>query len=240
LRRFFSAEAAAAAVSGARGAGGLHRCILVKGPLPLKGRRVQIRSQPDRADGFAQSKAVRSRGHIRGDVGGKRTARGQTARQDRRVFLGGAGVTAHPIHRLSSHRSCANERHRHHEDEKIAGLHELLPDNTASGQLFQTLQPKLRLTSSVRPATSQYTQDITNRPIIQRIALRVKIVNRLTYSLRFHNCCAGRGTRQRGFAGDGGLAAAAQLNFPCGLAVGSGKLYIAERSNNLIRRVDLT
>ncbi len=48
------------------------------------------------------------------------------------------------------------------------------------------------------------------------------------------------GTGQRGFAGDGGLATAAKLDTPTGLAVdGSGNLYIADRYNHRIRRVCL-
>ena len=47
------------------------------------------------------------------------------------------------------------------------------------------------------------------------------------------------GTGAAGFAGDGGPASAAQLNYPGGVAVGSGNLYIAERGNNRVRRVDL-
>ena len=48
---------------------------------------------------------------------------------------------------------------------------------------------------------------------------------------------AGDGTF--GFGGDGGAAAAAQLNIPSGVALdGSGNLYIADRNNNRIRKVD--
>ena len=48
---------------------------------------------------------------------------------------------------------------------------------------------------------------------------------------------AGDGTS--GFSGDGGVAAAAQLNFPQGVALdGAGNLYIADRDNGRIRKVD--
>ena len=47
------------------------------------------------------------------------------------------------------------------------------------------------------------------------------------------------GTGVRGYSGDGGPAVQAQLNFPRGVAVdGSGNLYIADRGNDRIRRVD--
>jgi|GEM_PF-463583 len=46
------------------------------------------------------------------------------------------------------------------------------------------------------------------------------------------------GTGERGFSGDGGLAVAARLNSPTGLAVDSaGNLYIADEGNRRIRRV---
>ena len=47
------------------------------------------------------------------------------------------------------------------------------------------------------------------------------------------------GTGTSGFSGDGGAATAARLRSPRGVAVdGSGNLYIADRSNNRIRKVD--
>ena len=46
------------------------------------------------------------------------------------------------------------------------------------------------------------------------------------------------GTGTAGYAGDGGLASAAKLNLPLGLALdGSGNLYIADSGNNLIREM---
>jgi RHS repeat-associated protein len=48
---------------------------------------------------------------------------------------------------------------------------------------------------------------------------------------------AGDGTY--GYSGDGGPAAQAELNYPCGVAVdGSGNIYIADTDNDRIRKVD--
>lgn len=44
---------------------------------------------------------------------------------------------------------------------------------------------------------------------------------------------AGKGTQ--GYSGDGGPATSAQLNFPSGVAVSAGQVYIADNGNNLIR-----
>ena len=49
------------------------------------------------------------------------------------------------------------------------------------------------------------------------------------------------GTGEYGFSGDGGPAAEAQLGFPNGVAVdGAGNVYIADRNNARIRKVDTT
>ena len=47
------------------------------------------------------------------------------------------------------------------------------------------------------------------------------------------------GTGKRGYAGDGGPATEARFLGPCGLAVdGAGNVYVADRGNHRIRRID--
>ncbi|NOT00759.1 MAG: hypothetical protein HOP29_09035 [Phycisphaerales bacterium] len=49
------------------------------------------------------------------------------------------------------------------------------------------------------------------------------------------------GTGAAGYSGDGGLANAAEINFPQDLEIGpDGHLYFADANNNVIRRIDLT
>jgi len=49
------------------------------------------------------------------------------------------------------------------------------------------------------------------------------------------------GTGVRGYAGDGGPATSAELTFPSGVAVdAAGTVFIADRANNRVRRVDAT
>jgi len=49
------------------------------------------------------------------------------------------------------------------------------------------------------------------------------------------------GTGERGFAGDGGLATAAQMNEPYGIVIDrAGTLYVADRLNHRVRRIDGT
>jgi sugar lactone lactonase YvrE len=63
------------------------------------------------------------------------------------------------------------------------------------------------------------------------------IVSRVGFSPENNPIVAGNG--KRGFSGDGGVATAAMLSNPAGLAVDSeGNLYISEYVNNRIRRVD--
>ena len=46
------------------------------------------------------------------------------------------------------------------------------------------------------------------------------------------------GNGQAGYSGDGGPAIEASLNFPAGLAFDGGNLYIADRNNHRVRKVD--
>src|SRR5690349_21389372 len=47
------------------------------------------------------------------------------------------------------------------------------------------------------------------------------------------------GTGERGFAGDGGPATQAQMNEPYGIVINrSGNIYVADRLNRRVRRID--
>src|SRR5205823_3373140 len=62
-------------------------------------------------------------------------------------------------------------------------------------------------------------------------------IRKVTASSGIITTVAGNGTV--GFSGDGGPATAAQINSPTGLAVdGTGKIYIADSSNGVVRRIN--
>lgn len=72
-----------------------------------------------------------------------------------------------------------------------------------------------------------YIADTMNHRV-RRVDLRTGVIETLA------------GTGQHRCSGDGGPAAAATLNEPCALALdGKGALFIADQSNNRVRRVDL-
>jgi len=63
------------------------------------------------------------------------------------------------------------------------------------------------------------------------------VIRKITYLTKYVTVVAGN--NNPGFSGDGGLATAAQLNNPLGIAVDkTGNLYIADALNNRIRKVD--
>jgi len=76
--------------------------------------------------------------------------------------------------------------------------------------------------------------DSANLYISERNTHRVRRVDLATGTITTF-----AGTGVGGFSGDGGPAAAAQINSPRGLSIDSGQLYIGEYGNNRIRRVDL-
>src|SRR5262249_30573508 len=43
-----------------------------------------------------------------------------------------------------------------------------------------------------------------------------------------------------GYAGDGGAASSAQLNFPLGITLANGNLYIADQLNRVVRAISLS
>ncbi|MGA2191620.1 MAG: choice-of-anchor D domain-containing protein, partial [Steroidobacteraceae bacterium] len=64
-----------------------------------------------------------------------------------------------------------------------------------------------------------------------------QVIRRVDATSQIITTVAGNGTD--GYSGDGGPAAAAQLNYPYGVVVdGGGNLYIADSQNSVVRRVD--
>lgn len=69
--------------------------------------------------------------------------------------------------------------------------------------------------------------------------LKYNVVRKVDHMSGIITTYAGNGSA--GYSGDGGLAGAAQLNRPAGLAVDTaGNLFIADADNNVIRKVDAT
>jgi len=65
-----------------------------------------------------------------------------------------------------------------------------------------------------------------------------QVIRKIDATTKIITTIAGTGTT--GFSGDGGLAILAELNDPAGLALdAAGNLFIADRNNNRVRRVDV-
>ena len=95
--------------------------------------------------------------------------------------------------------------------------------------LFKTTDP-VRVAVD---ATDVYVADFTGNRISQIDRETVLQIRRETVILAI----AGTGTA--GYSGDGGLATEARLNGPYGMALdAAGNLYVSDRNNNRIRRID--
>ena len=100
------------------------------------------------------------------------------------------------------------------------------PGFSGDGGLATTAQLKFSMTVAVDGTGSLYIADQVNNRI-RRVDARSGVITTV----------AGTGTP--GFSGDGELATSASLYEPTGLAVdGSGNLYISDRGNHRVRKVD--